>query len=198
MARKDSVIKSEIIAAFDDLEVVTVSKALDIAGVNYNTFYRLRESDSLFLGKVGACMLACRERRLDEAEDALRKNIKGGNNASIIFFLKTIGKQRGYSESLEINQTVTHEIDIKEAAKRIAFAMNSAIAAGQTIDGTFTDVIPKAAMKIDKPRDYNTARQDDIDVVKKHQRDEIRNKKIRANRREYAINKVKQGVTDDE
>lgn len=42
------------------------------------------------------------ERVLDFAESQLLKKIKDGNIAAIIFFLKTRGKVRGYSERLEM------------------------------------------------------------------------------------------------
>jgi len=42
---------------------------------------------------------------LDFAENALLKQIKEGNITSIIFFLKTKGKKRGYIERQEIEQT---------------------------------------------------------------------------------------------
>ena len=40
---------------------------------------------------------------LDFAESALHKQINSGNPASTIFFLKTRGKERGYTEKMEID-----------------------------------------------------------------------------------------------
>ena len=43
-------------------------------------------------------MAEARESALDEAESELMKLIRAGNLTAIIFFLKTQGKSRGYSE----------------------------------------------------------------------------------------------------
>jgi len=45
------------------------------------------------------------ERMLDFAESKLYERIKGGDNACIIFYLKTQGKARGYIERQEITGT---------------------------------------------------------------------------------------------
>ena len=42
---------------------------------------------------------------------------------------------------MQIEHNHAIEIDINEAARRIAFAMNSAIEAGQTIEGNFTELL---------------------------------------------------------
>lgn len=43
-----------------------------------------------------------REKILDMAENKLFQNIQAGDNASIFFFLKTQGKERGYIERQDI------------------------------------------------------------------------------------------------
>jgi len=51
-----------------------------------------------------------REHRLDVAESALLQAIKKGNVTAIIFFLKTQGRERGYSQIDEaLNQVLTEE-----------------------------------------------------------------------------------------
>ena len=57
---------------------------------------------------------------LDFAESKLLENIKGKKETSIIFYLKTKGKKRGYIEKQEIDYTTT-EIPLtkEERAERI-------------------------------------------------------------------------------
>lgn len=51
-----------------------------------------------------------RENRLDVAETALMQAIRNGNVTAIIFFLKTQGRDRGYSQIDEaLNQVLTEE-----------------------------------------------------------------------------------------
>lgn len=60
------------------------------------------------------------ESAVDMAEGSLLKSIQGGNVAATIFFLKTKGKHRGYTEKLEISnpaesqQTLSHEEALKQ------------------------------------------------------------------------------------
>ena len=51
------------------------------------------------------CVEDARETMLDNAESQLYKNILSGKETSLIFYLKTQGKQRGYIEKTESEQT---------------------------------------------------------------------------------------------
>jgi len=51
---------------------------------------------------VARAVEEAKESVLDFAEGQLYKNIKAGDNASIIFYLKTQGKQRGFVERQEL------------------------------------------------------------------------------------------------
>lgn len=50
--------------------------------------------------------------QLDEAESALRAQIRKGNVTAIIFFLKTIGKKRGYVERTEVTGAEGQSVQI--------------------------------------------------------------------------------------
>ena len=72
-----------------------ISKACADVGVSRSTYYRWRNSDEDFEEKLDVA----KEEKIDFAESALFEKIKKGDTISIIFFLKTIGKSRGYNES---------------------------------------------------------------------------------------------------
>lgn len=54
-----------------------------------------------------------REARLDAAEEQLAKNWDDGKEASLIFFLKTQGRKRGYSQDNEGNNTTINVFGAK-------------------------------------------------------------------------------------
>lgn len=71
-----------------------VTTACKLAGLGRTIFYEYYKTDEEF-------KRACDDIEnvaLDFAESQLHKQIKGGNPASTIFFLKTKGKKRGYFE----------------------------------------------------------------------------------------------------
>jgi hypothetical protein len=75
-----------------------ISNACKAAGIARATYYLWRDSDPAF---KEACMEAYEERK-DFAESALIQNITALKETSIIFFLKTQAKDRGYVERSEI------------------------------------------------------------------------------------------------
>lgn len=58
-----------------------------------------------------------RENRLDRVESALMENIDNGDTTSQIFYLKTIGKSRGYIERRENQNTDAVTIEYKDVSK---------------------------------------------------------------------------------
>lgn len=75
-------------------------------GVGRSTLYRWIEENP----KLKEVVEESREVFLDIAESALLKEIEKGNVAAIIFFLKTRGKGRGYSEKINENLSEDEEI----------------------------------------------------------------------------------------
>jgi len=53
---------------------------------------------------------AARQRLIDLAEGELVKKVKRGNLTAIIFLLKTLGRDRGYSERVELEHTGRGEV----------------------------------------------------------------------------------------
>lgn len=87
--KKDAIIK----ALESSLGIVTSAcKAIDISR---KTFYQWVKEDPEFSERVKNLS----EIALDFAESALFKNIREGKEASVIFYLKTKGKERGYIEN---------------------------------------------------------------------------------------------------
>ena len=72
-----------------------IKTACDALGISRMTVTRWRKADPDFNEEV---MCIMREDQLDFVEDRLMKRIEGGDTTAIIFYLKTKGKNRGYSE----------------------------------------------------------------------------------------------------
>lgn len=60
-------------------------------------YFKIKQS-----AKLKAAFKDNREREIDYAESKLKTAIKNDNLSAIIFFLKTIGKNRGYTEKQQI------------------------------------------------------------------------------------------------
>ena len=86
-----------------------ISKACNKAGIARKTYYNWIDKDSKFKESCDSV----NEGLIDLAESKLLENIKNNDNTSIIFFLKTKGKKRGYDE----RQT----IEIKKPFEEIGF-----------------------------------------------------------------------------
>lgn len=83
-----------------------VSKACEATGVSRGTFYRWKSEDADFadaISEVG-------EENTDFAEDCLRKKMSEGDTTAIIFYLKTKGRERGYTETREIISTAPVQV----------------------------------------------------------------------------------------
>lgn len=71
--------------------VLTACKSVN---VSRSTYYRWYKEDAAFAERVDEIS----EEQLDFVEGKLLKSIKDGDTTAIIFYLKTKGKKRGYSE----------------------------------------------------------------------------------------------------
>lgn len=87
--------KAVLIALEKSLGLVT--EACKKAGVGRTTFYEWLKDDQEFKKQVDDI----EDIALDFAESQLFKNIGAGKEASLIFYLKTKGRKRGYIEKVE-------------------------------------------------------------------------------------------------
>ncbi len=71
-----------------------VGAACEQAGISRGTYYRWREDDEAFRERADDII----EGQVDFVENRLLKKIQEGDTTAIIFYLKTKGKKRGYSE----------------------------------------------------------------------------------------------------
>jgi undecaprenyl pyrophosphate synthase len=77
-------------------------------GISRETHYRWTKENALYKERTSEV----EEIELDFYENALRKQIKEGNAACIIFALKTRGRKRGYIEKNEVEHTGARPIQL--------------------------------------------------------------------------------------
>jgi hypothetical protein len=82
-----------------------VSAACKEVNISRNTFYNYYNEDIDFKTAVDDI----NEITIDFVENQLLKNIKSGDRASIMFFMKYKGRKRGYSEHISIDANVKME-----------------------------------------------------------------------------------------
>lgn len=93
--------KKRVLEALDkSLGIVTTACAN--AGVSQTQFYEWRRSDANFAEAVKAID----NKQLDFVEGKLLQNIKDNDTQSILFYLRTKGKSRGYTERTELQVEV--------------------------------------------------------------------------------------------
>lgn len=78
-----------------------VTEACRKTGIGRTTYYNYRNSDKKFKKLTDDIQ----EIQKDFVESMLIENIKSGKEASIIFYLKTKAKDRGYTEKFEVQHS---------------------------------------------------------------------------------------------
>ena len=78
-----------------------VTNTAKAVGIHRSTYYEWREQDAEFAKAADDVQ----ETALDFVESKLLKRISDEDTASILFYLKTKGKHRGYVERTEIQTT---------------------------------------------------------------------------------------------
>jgi hypothetical protein len=99
MTRTDTNKKGMLDALEKSLGIVTT--ATKAVGISRETHYRWMKEDAEYKAAVDGIEGIA----LDFAESQLHKQIREGNSTATIFFLKTKGKNRGYIERQEVQQT---------------------------------------------------------------------------------------------
>jgi hypothetical protein len=97
MTNSDINKKAMVEALEKSLGIVTT--ACKSVGISRETHYRWTREDEAYKDAVESIA----DIALDFAESQLHKRMKDGSDASIIFYLKTKGKKRGYIERTEVS-----------------------------------------------------------------------------------------------
>ena len=77
------------------------TKACEAVGIARQTYYDWQLTNLTFKEECEAI----HESMIDFAESMLYKNMKNGKESSVLFFLKTRGRKRGYVEKQELELT---------------------------------------------------------------------------------------------
>ena len=108
MNKSEQLKKEQILGALEK-SLGIVSTACDSIGISRTTYYKYYNEDEEFkqsVDSIGDIALDCAESQLFEL-------IKEKNVTSIIFYLKTKGKKRGYIEKQEIDPNSNNITGIK-------------------------------------------------------------------------------------
>ena len=98
-----------------------VTSACKSVGVGRTTHYMWLKEDE----KYKQAVESIEDIALDFAESQLHKQIKDGNTAGTIFYLKTKGKKRGYIERTVVQQETTYKsLDINIIDTGVPLASN--------------------------------------------------------------------------
>ena len=98
-----------------------VTSACKKVGIGRTTHYEWLKTDEDYKKAVNSI----EDIALDFAESQLHKQIKDGNTAGTIFYLKTKGKKRGYIERTEVQQETTYKsLDINIIDTGVPLASN--------------------------------------------------------------------------
>lgn len=82
-----------------------VSATCAALGIGRTQFYNWKKNDSEFSEAIDSVTDFC----IDHVESKLMDAINDGEIAAIIFYLKTIGKKRGYVERSEFQAAIEHK-----------------------------------------------------------------------------------------
>jgi transposase-like protein len=100
---KKQEIKRDIIQRLCEGDHISIAAVCDAVNIPRDTLYQWRKKDPEFERELTEAKVKTLSNGLDVAETHLMKNIKADKEASIFFFLKTRGKDRGYVERSEFS-----------------------------------------------------------------------------------------------
>lgn len=134
-------IKSAMLAAMRSGEFTTLSEVCKAVEVSHWNAWKLLALDEAFKCDFEEARVSARDVFLDMCEEKLKANAKDRDNDAIKFTLRQQGGKRGWNDKLHITQEVNVDIDVSEAARRIAFAMNAALDKGVMIDTDYREIV---------------------------------------------------------
>jgi len=86
-----------------------VSSTCSSIGIGRTQFYQWKKDDPDFAAAINNVTEFC----IDKVEDRLKDKIDEGDITAIIFYLKTIGKKRGYIERHDVGFSESKEITVE-------------------------------------------------------------------------------------
>lgn len=90
----------------------TFSHACKSVGISKSSGYDLMAADPQFKINVDKARAKARESGLDYVESKLLSSVRDGNITAIIFFLKCLGRERGFVDKLDMNLKTTSTTNI--------------------------------------------------------------------------------------
>lgn len=93
--------KEKLLKALDETQGLIAHACKKAGNISRSTYYRYMKEDPEFAKKVEEIQ----ENQIDFVEGQLIKNIASGRETSIIFYLKSKAKERGYTEKSNLDIT---------------------------------------------------------------------------------------------
>ena len=90
--------KEKLLKALQETQGLIYHACKKAGNISRSTYYRYLKEDAEFAKAVEDI----KEAQIDYVEGQLIKNISDGKETSIIFYLKSKAKERGYAEKLDI------------------------------------------------------------------------------------------------
>ena len=101
--------KEKLLKALAETQGLIYHACKKAGNISRSTYYRYMREDEEFAKAVEDI----KEAQIDYVEGQLIKNISDGKETSIIFYLKSKAKKRGYAEKLDITSGGKSITDIK-------------------------------------------------------------------------------------
>ena len=109
--------------------------AADVGMQVGSVYYSIRKKPSL-----QTLMQEARERIIDQAEDNIFDRVEIGDYQASVFVVRTLGKDRGYTERKEIDSQVTHTIESSPTDNLVNMLNNLASQQPELVEAEFSDL----------------------------------------------------------
>ena len=109
--------KEKLLKALQETQGLIYHACKKAGNISRSTYYRYMREDEEFAEAVEDI----KEAQIDYVEGQLIKNISNGRETSIIFYLKSKARDRGYAEKLDITSggkaLTEHKIEVIDTGK---------------------------------------------------------------------------------